>query len=50
MDILADPKVVDPSVNVTVPVAFGYGSLAWSCTLLPHTAGFGFALIVKAPT
>jgi hypothetical protein len=46
--IVADPNVVDPSLKVTVPLAFGNSSVAVNCTLLPYTLGFWLALTVMA--
>jgi hypothetical protein len=48
LDMVADPKVVDPSLNVTVPLAFGNCSVALNCTFPPNTPVLGVAMTVRA--
>ena len=48
LDIVAEPNVVDPSLNVTVPEAFGNSSVAVNCTAPPYTLEFGLADTVRA--
>jgi hypothetical protein len=46
--IVADPRVVDPSLNVTVPLASGNALFAMNWTLLPYVPVLGIGVNVSA--
>jgi hypothetical protein len=46
--IVADPSVVDPSLNVTVPLASGNALFAMNWTMFPYVPVLGFGVKVSA--